>query len=539
MRINQKLVKHFLISLRLVVSAFILLFVTAVNAESKKLICYGEDWPNTAYVRAHISEMEKFPFDGVVIAVSDELQPKYSGDCVGFRAWGKQRFDPTKYQHAIDDLKNTSFKKFKDNFLAVEAMPGDVDWFSDDDFAGVAQNLKLMAKIAHEGGCRGIEFDPEEYGANKVWTWASWPEAIQKKHTEEECITIARQRGREIMRAMNSEFPDIKVMFLLGPGYTTAHTVAGNHKYRLLLPFIDGMCEVAAQGTQIIDGYEQSYGFRTPISFEDAVANQKQAKNFFQDKNAFDRVMRVGFGLWMDNNSGAIGWHPTEPEKNHFQPGTWQTAIHYALKNSDEYVWIWHERYNLWANQNLSPAYFEAQEKGRLAPGRIATTEMPKQVRQPHAAQLKGHDDASTFADLMQSHHLLLDLNQSKWELALDPQNQGAKGATWKPIQIGKFWEEQGYDYDGIAWYRTKFNLPETSAKNIILAVGAADESAWVYLNGELVATHDIGEGGWEQRFTTDITKHVKPGENDLLIRVLDRTGPGGLWKGIKIFGSK
>ena len=37
----------------------------------KKLISYGMDWPNTAYVRQHVREMEKHPFDGIVIGVSE------------------------------------------------------------------------------------------------------------------------------------------------------------------------------------------------------------------------------------------------------------------------------------------------------------------------------------------------------------------------------------------------------------------------------------------------------------------------------------
>ena len=60
-------------------------------------------------------------------------------------------------------------------------------------------------------------------------------------------------------------------------------------------------------------------------------------------KAAFDRVMRKGFGLWTDNNSHPPnGWHPNEPEKNHFTPWIpYQTArVRSALSYSDEYVWI-------------------------------------------------------------------------------------------------------------------------------------------------------------------------------------------------------
>src|SRR5207302_9990081 len=82
------------------------------STKNKKIINYGQDWPNTAYVRAHIAEMERRPYDGIVIAVSKEREPKAPSDSIGFRAFSKERFDAKDYQHAIDDLRATPFKKF-------------------------------------------------------------------------------------------------------------------------------------------------------------------------------------------------------------------------------------------------------------------------------------------------------------------------------------------------------------------------------------------------------------------------------------------
>jgi len=76
----------------------------------------------------------------------------------------------------------------------------------------------------------------------------------------------------------------------------------------------------------------------------------------------------------MDCKWPQYGWDPDHPEKNYFTPAKWQTAIFYALANSDEYVWIWHEKYNVWRGSDLNPAYLEAQEKGRTAPA-LPTTQ--------------------------------------------------------------------------------------------------------------------------------------------------------------------
>jgi hypothetical protein len=519
------------------------------STDGKKLIDYGQDWPNTAYVRAHIHEMEKRPWDGIVIAVSKDPAPKYPADSIGFHAFSHERFDIPDFQHAIDDLRATDFKRFTDNFIQIESEPGDVDFFDDAGWANIAHNLKTLAHIAKQGGCKGFEFDPEEYGVHHIWSYVSWPESVQKKHTEDEYIVEVRKRGQEVMRAINSEFPDIKILCLFGPSATALRLTTNNHHYRLLAPFIDGMCSVATPGTHIIDGYEQSYGYRTAILFKDGRAAQKASRALLKDKAAFDRVMRVGFGLWMDNNSSHIGWFPNDVAKNYFQPDTWQTAIHYALAYSDKYVWTWHEKFDLWSGKNVNVDYLTAQEAARQKPGRIVTPAPRERVNVPRAADVKGHDDAATFADLLKSDTLLLSLPNDGWSFKPDPTNSGIKDhffdpdlstSDWKPIRINQFWDEQGYDYNGVAWYRRTFDVPSVpQGTKVILSLGAVDESATVWLNGKQVAHHDVGEGGWEQRIDCDVTNAIQPGQNQITVRVLNRSGPGGIWKSVKLFSTR
>src|SRR5262245_38970840 len=335
------------------------------STNNKRLINYGQDWPNTAYVRASIRQMEKRPYDGIVIAVSKSRQPQHRGnDSIGFRTFSRERFDVADYQHAIHDLRATKFEKFTDNFIQVEAMPGDVDFFDDAGWQTIAHNFATMAHIARQGACKGIEFDPEEYGP-PTWTYTRFSEQARSAHSEDDYIAQAKLRGQQVMRAINAEFPDIRILCLFGPSFTYYHLTADSHSYRLLAPFIEGMCTVATPGTQVIDGFEQSYPYRAKVSFEEARKVQLATRDIFTDKTAFDRVMRVGFGLWMDNNSGKIGWHPAEPEKNHFQPDTWQSAVHFALSYSDEYVWTWHERFDVWTGENVNSAYLDVQVAAR------------------------------------------------------------------------------------------------------------------------------------------------------------------------------
>ena len=111
-----------------------------------------------------------------------------------------------------------------------------------------------------------------------------------------------------------------------------------------------------------------------------------------------------------------------------------------------------------------------------------------------------------------------------------------AAAPDWSSIEIGQFWEEQGWNYDGYAWYRRTISLDDMPAGKIQIAFAACDESADVYLNGERIGGHDVGESGWDQPFSIDITGKLHAGANKLAVRVLDRTGPGGIWKPAAIF---
>lgn len=107
----------------------------------------------------------------------------------------------------------------------------------------------------------------------------------------------------------------------------------------------------------------------------------------------------------------------------------------------------------------------------------------------------------------------------------------------WKKLKIGA-WEEQGYSgYDGIAWYRIRFVMPEKIVSNAVeLAFQAVDESAWVWLNGKYIGQHDIGPVGWDKPFWLDVTKEIVWGqENTLVVRVEDTAFAGGIWKPVSV----
>lgn len=138
-------------------------------------------------------------------------------------------------------------------------------------------------------------------------------------------------------------------------------------------------------------------------------------------------------------------------------------------------------------------------------------------------------------------------LPHDDWSFITDPDDNGFQknfyavdfdDSTWRKIAIAKTWEEQNTgNYDGIAWYRVNFKMPEKmNCSGVDISFGGVDECAWVWLNGKYVGQHNIGPAGWNVSFYLNIASELKWGEENLLaVRVKDTAGAGGIWKPVII----
>ena len=134
------------------------------------------------------------------------------------------------------------------------------------------------------------------------------------------------------------------------------------------------------------------------------------------------------------------------------------------------------------------------------------------------------------------------------WRFQTDPQAGGeAAGwqrpafddSAWPTVKAITFWEQQGWkDYDGVAWYRCRLNLPAEWAKHrrLVLLFGAVDESFRLYVDGvpvhESVFVAEQDPDLWKKPRRVEVTGALVPGrEHVLAVRVHDSAGAGGLWK--------
>jgi hypothetical protein len=340
---------------------------------ARRLIEFGWDEPDTAFLRRHCATMEESPFDGCVFHITSATP---GGDRENFTwlCWGKRSFTAAELEPALADLKATRFRRFTHNFLRFNTAPGDLDWF--DDHSAILNNARLAARVAREGRCAGVLLDVEEY-QGRLFTYAKQRDARVKSW--DVYAARARQRGREVMDAFQETFPGLTVFLTFG--HSLPRTLSARGKtplegcdYGLLAPFLDGMVDAARDGTRLVDGYELSYGYKAPEQFDAAYRLMKQGVLAITgDPEKYGRVVSAGFGLWLDFDWRDKGWDATDPSRNYFSPVTFEASLRRALEMSDEFVWIYTETPRWWSEQGtrlrLPDAYDSAVRRARGGPG--------------------------------------------------------------------------------------------------------------------------------------------------------------------------
>ncbi len=347
--------------LRIGLVTVILFAITICSSAAvrKKVIEYGWDVPDTSYLREHISEMEKIPFDGVVF----KMNPRgFPGREFGWRAFSRERFNFEHMRPNVEDLNATKFRRFTDNFVQLTVYPGDVDWF-DPDWSNIAHNCAMLARIAKLTGCKGIMFDPEAYG-KPIWQYNSFDPECKEAHTFKQYTCQVRLRGREFMSAINAEYPDITLLCLFGHSTGTvnwAEIKPEDSSFGLLRYFFQGMLDVADSRTIIIDGWESAYGYKETKKFARARrAMLEEAAAFYDNPKKFTRHVRCAFGLWVDYDWRNHGWSYDEFSKNYFSPDAFREALANALKFTDEYVWVYSEELRWWNPCRAPEEYIKA-----------------------------------------------------------------------------------------------------------------------------------------------------------------------------------
>jgi hypothetical protein len=133
-----------------------------------------------------------------------------------------------------------------------------------------------------------------------------------------------------------------------------------------------------------------------------------------------------------------------------------------------------------------------------------------------------------------------------KWKFKLsDDKNWAAENlndSDWEDVIVPASWESQGFEhYDGFAWYRKTFRLPDNfSSDDMLIILGRIDDMDEVFVNGKFVGGTGRIERKWAndnefQKYRTYTVPEglLRPGKSNVIaVRVYDQEGVGGIYDG-------
>lgn len=336
----------------------------SVVSKQKHLI----NWPQSAVIGAppnllaRWDYIETLPFDGVVIFTPDFREVMTPGKTV-------------TYQKVFSDSKLAElakrFKRVKNNFLMVWAAPAPLDAF--DNWDGIIANFAVYAKAAKNAECLGVVFDNEQYRGG-IW---NYPQNVlhADSHSIEQYRVQMRLRGKQIMTAMISEFPDVQFMSAHGPywsepqAYVVIRSVAdqlpantGNLAGAFLSGFVAASVAARAQGNspKYIDGGEL-YSMRTQQEFSYAYNWRKNTVASNVTKSlSIPESLRTN---WAKNISISFGLYNL-PFNKPMNPLILRTTLEYSLREADDLVWFYSDGMDWYTPGSVSQAWIDAASDG-------------------------------------------------------------------------------------------------------------------------------------------------------------------------------
>lgn len=323
---------------------------TAARSQ-KRLLEWGWNTPRLQAVPQYIDAAQNTPFDGVIFDIETPADTRG----LSWTIFYTERVDQGALDQLAIDLDTIEWGRLTDNFLRVNAYTT-LDWF--DDYEITLGNLEAVARLANQLGFRGIMLDTEQYPGVTVFEYAG--QRNRDQYSYDEYDAQAFRRGQEVMQALNRGYPGITVMYTFGltlGSQRDAPRDLSQHRYGLLMPFIEGMIAAADEDTTLVDAFEGSYIYHHEDQFLVAYKLIKGlTRDFYaRDAERYGEKMQAGFGLWLDHN------YCNEPSltpqncSSGYTPESFEQAVNYALRYSDRYVWIYSQGVNWYTGEGVPP----------------------------------------------------------------------------------------------------------------------------------------------------------------------------------------
>jgi hypothetical protein len=312
------------------------------NAPPPALIL--QDWygtspcPTPTFLRSNRQFVDSLPFDGIAVY----MRTPDGADNITLDAMSNKQLGYATIARVLSPLKGVQFTTLTQNFAAVlSGTPP--DFFND--WTQIISNFADLARAAREIGLKGIYFDNENYFAK----WAHYPNGVQfPAVTLKDYQDQARMRGRQMMDAMVSQFPDIVVITLHGPYLSEPKAPAPlfpqwSTTNQLIGPFFSGFVEGSGKRSTVVDG-GKLYHLRTPKEFQDSYAWRKSG--IVSERVDCPFIPPALRSVWAQRVSVGFGIYDKPVGDNDMIPEVLRPTVASALRQTDRYAWLCIERFS-------------------------------------------------------------------------------------------------------------------------------------------------------------------------------------------------
>ncbi len=285
----------------------------------------------TQFIETNRAWIEALPIDGIAV----NIPASYSLMSPGVR------LTKSDLRDWLPQLAAFNSGKLENHLLAFIDRPGDL--FDDAAWARVVDNWALLAREAKSANFKGIIFDNEEYFGR----WLDLPDSQRG-----ELATFREQaalRGREIMTAVASAFPEAEIAVMHGPYLSVPDTPAaprailaqagGWTEQELRGPFFTGMLEGLGPRQTLIDMGEL-YQLRTDAEFAQSQTYRGDILPGLIDWSLGSDLRRGWNEAVVQSHMIYTGEFPVGFRQT---PGSLVTTLLAAFDNSEEVVYLYSE----------------------------------------------------------------------------------------------------------------------------------------------------------------------------------------------------
>jgi regulation of enolase protein 1 (concanavalin A-like superfamily) len=335
---------------------------TPVNpSERVKVILHQQPGSRTTVdaVAASLTTIEALPVDGITVS--------------SYEGWNLMS---PGVRYSYDDLYQTysklegKFSKVNENYaLVLIDYPGDL--FDDAAWQSVIENWRNLAAALRDTGFKGIFFDNEEYQT----PWFNYPEdfaSVQGNLANYQAQT--RLRGKQLMEAVSSVFPNIQVLTFHGPYLSEPKTPESvkltwgysASEFELSGAFFVGFMEGRTNNAVVIDGGE-FYLYRTYEHFRDSYVWRKVGMGLTSTDSSFI-PSSLRDERWSQNISISFGLYNVsypDPVVNRMDGSIMATTLGNARCAADQLVWVYVEDTRNWYGGEMPADFREGLENSQ------------------------------------------------------------------------------------------------------------------------------------------------------------------------------